>query len=120
MHPNPLSPPLVDRSTSWRQELARLVRLSVPLVGANLLQMAIAAVDVMFVAKLGPLDLAAATLGAFLFNLLSYALIGLTSAAAPLMAAELGQRAHAAREGITVSRATPPQFTLRRNGGYCP
>jgi len=94
----PLSPPLVARSTSWRQELARLVRLSVPLVGANLLQMAIAAVDVMFVAKLGPLDLAAATLGAFLFNLLSYALIGLTSAAAPLMAAELGQRAHAVRE----------------------
>ena len=60
--------------------------------------MGIAAVDVIFVAKLGPYDLAAATLGTFLFNLLSYALIGLTSAASPLMAAELGRRAHAVRE----------------------
>nr|WP_294814495.1 MATE family efflux transporter [uncultured Sphingomonas sp.] len=67
-------------------------------MGANLLQMAIAAVDVMFVAHLGPYDLAAATLGTFLFNLLSYGLIGLTSAASPLMAAELGRRAHAVRE----------------------
>jgi Na+-driven multidrug efflux pump len=60
--------------------------------------MAIAAVDVMFVAPLGPCDLAAATLGTFLFNLLSYGLIGLTSAASPLMAAELGRRAHSVRE----------------------
>ncbi len=98
MKPNPISPLVEDRSVSWRGEFAQLGRLSVPLVGANLLQMAIAAVDVMFVAKLGPYDLAAATLGAFLFNLLTYALIGLASAASPLMAAELGRRAHAVRE----------------------
>jgi len=79
-------------------ELRALVRLAAPLIGSNLLQMAIAAVDVIFVARLGAKDLAAATLGAFLFNLLCYALIGLTSAAAPLIAAELGRRAHAVRE----------------------
>lgn len=95
---SPVSPLVATRSLSWRGELAGLSRLAIPLVGANLLQMAIAAVDVMFVARLGPYDLAAATLGAFLFNLLCYALIGLTSAAAPLIAAELGQRAHAVRE----------------------
>lgn len=93
------APPLVvERPRSVRGEAAALLRLAGPLVGANLLQMAIAAVDVVFVARLGPLDLAAATFGAFLFNLLLYAVIGLTGAAAPLIAAELGRRAHAVRE----------------------
>ena len=81
-----------------RDELRALLRLAGPLVGANLLQMAVAAVDVIFVARLGTVDLAAATLGVFLFNLLMYAMIGLTSAAAPLIAAELGARRHAVRE----------------------
>jgi len=83
---------------SSRQELRALLALAGPLVGANLLQMAVAAVDVIFVARLGTVDLAAATLGVFMFNLLMFALIGLTSAAAPLIAAELGRRAHAVRE----------------------
>jgi putative MATE family efflux protein len=81
-----------------REELRALVRLAGPLVGANLLQMAVSAVDVIFVGRLGKVELAAATLGVFLFNLLMYAGIGLTSAAAPLIAAELGQRRHAVRE----------------------
>lgn len=87
-----------DRPLSDRVELGALTRLAVPLVAANLLQMAVAAVDVIFVARLGTVDLAAATLGVFAFNLLAYALIGLTSAAAPLIAAELGAHAHAVRE----------------------
>ena len=86
------------RPDNARDELRALVRLAGPLVGANLLQMAVAAVDVIFVARLGTVELAAATLGVFLFNLLMYAMIGLTSAAAPLIAAELGRRAHAVRE----------------------
>lgn len=81
-----------------RDELRALVLLAAPLVGANLLQMAVAAVDVVFVARLGTVEFAAATLGVFLFNLLMFALIGLTSAAAPIIAAELGARAHAVRE----------------------
>lgn len=92
------SPLVTAPAASARIELAALLRLSGPLVGANLLQMAIAAVDVMFVAGLGPRDLAAATFGTFMFNILSYALIGMTGAAAPLIAAELGRRAHAVRE----------------------
>lgn len=83
---------------SARGEAHALLFLAGPLVGANLLQMAIAAVDVVFVARLGAVELAAATLAAFMFNLLSYALIGLTGAAAPLIAAELGRKAHAVRE----------------------
>jgi MATE family multidrug resistance protein len=88
----------VSSPRSARAEASALLLLACPLVAANLLQMAIAAVDVVFVARLGAIDLAAATLAAFLFNLLSYALIGLTGAAAPLIAAELGRKAHAVRE----------------------
>ncbi|WP_287980031.1 MATE family efflux transporter [Sphingomonas sp.] len=93
-----LSPSLAaPPPSSVKDEGRALLSLAGPLVGANLLQMAIAAVDVIFVARLGAIDLAAATLAAFLFNLLSYALIGLTSAAAPLIAAERGRKAHAVR-----------------------
>ncbi|ONF95830.1 MATE family efflux transporter [Sphingomonas jeddahensis] len=93
------NPPLTGaRPANDRAELSALARLAGPLVGANLLQMAVSAVDVIFVARLGTVDLAAATLGVFMFNLSMYALIGLTSAAAPLIAAELGRRKHAVRE----------------------
>jgi putative MATE family efflux protein len=93
-----LAPLAGPAPASAREELGALLRLAGPLVGANLLQMAVSAVDVIFVARLGTRDLAAATLGVFLFNLLMYACIGLTSAAAPLIAAELGRRRHAVRE----------------------
>ncbi|QNE32110.1 MATE family efflux transporter [Sphingomonas sp. NBWT7] len=91
--------PLTEkRPATDRAELVALTRLAGPLVGANLLQMAVSAVDVIFVARLGTVDLAAATLGVFMFNLSMYALIGLTSAASPLIAAELGRRKHAVRD----------------------
>lgn len=79
-------------------ELRALVRLAAPLVAANLLQMAVYAVDVIFVARLGTIDFAAATLGVFLFSLSLWALVGFTSACAPLIAAELGRKRHAVRE----------------------
>lgn len=94
-----VTPPLAaPPPTSARMEAGALLRLAGPLVGANLLQMAIAAVDVIFAARLGPADLAAATLGSFFFNILAFAFVGLTGAAAPLIAAELGRRAHAVRQ----------------------
>ena len=79
-------------------ELRAMLRLAAPMVGANLLQMAVFAVDVVFVARLGPVALAAASLSVSLFGLLIWSLSGLVGAAAPLIAAELGQRAHAVRE----------------------
>ena len=93
-----LTPLVGPPPATWRDEFGALLRLAGPLVGANLLQMAVAAVDVIFVARLGTVELAAATLGVFIFNLLMYAMIGLTSAAAPLIAAELGRRRHAVRQ----------------------
>lgn len=96
--PLTLAPPPGAAPATDRAELRALVALAGPLVGANLLQMAVSSVDVVFVARLGPVEFAAATLGVFLFNLMTYALIGLTSAAAPIIAAELGRRRHAVRE----------------------
>lgn len=82
----------------WIDELRATLKLAAPLVGANLLQMAVFAVDVVFVARLGPEALAASSLSVALFGLLMWSLTGLVGAASPLIAAELGQRKHAVRE----------------------
>ena len=92
------APPLAEAPATAGQELRALVRLAGPLVAANLLQMAVFAVDVIFVARLGATEFAAATLGVFLFNLLAFALIGLGGAAEPIIAAALGRRVGAVRE----------------------
>lgn len=82
----------------WTEELRAMLRLAAPMVGANLLQMAVFAVDVVFVARLGPVALAASSLSVSLFGLLVWSLSGLVGAASPLIAAELGRRRHAVRE----------------------
>lgn len=82
----------------FRAELGATLRLAGPLALANLLQMAVYAIDVIFVARLGQEALAASSLSVALFGLLMWAFSGLTGAVAPLIAAELGRRAHAVRE----------------------
>ncbi|KQN00287.1 MATE family efflux transporter [Sphingomonas sp. Leaf25] len=81
-----------------RAELAATLRLAAPLVGANLLQMAVYAVDVVFVVRLGTVELAAATLGVYAYSVILFALSGLVGAVAPIIAAERGARSHAVRE----------------------
>ncbi len=81
----------------WRTELAATFRLSWPLALANLLQMLTYAVDVIFIARLGEEPLAASALAIALFGLVLWALSGLTGAVAPVIAAELGERAPALR-----------------------
>ena len=71
--------------------------LAVPMALANLMQMAVYAVDVIFVARLGQKALAASSLGMAIFALLVWSLFGLTGAVAPLVAAEMGARQHAMR-----------------------
>ena len=85
------APLTADRPQNFRAEFRATLALAVPLAAANLLQMMVHAIDVIFVARLGTVDLAAATLGVFMFNLTMYALIGLTSAAAPLLPAATRQ-----------------------------
>lgn len=81
-----------------RTEMRETLLLAVPLAAANLLQMLIYAIDVIFVARLGETALAAASLATTLFGLMMWCFSGLTGACAPLIAAELGRRAHAVRQ----------------------
>ena len=93
------SQPVVGHAPRGRAaELRALLALAGPLVGANLLQMAVYAVDVIFVARLSAVEFAAATLGVFLYTIIMWALLGLATACAPLIAAELGARRFAVRE----------------------
>ena len=88
----------VQAPSPARAELRATLALAMPLAGANLLQMAVYAVDVVFIARLGPEALAAASLSVALFGLLMWTMSGLVGAAAPIIAAELGARRHAVRE----------------------
>lgn len=82
----------------FRVELRETLRLAGPLALANLLQMAVFATDVMFVARLGQQALAASSLAVAIIAVLMMGLNGVTSACAPLIAAELGRNRHAVRE----------------------
>jgi MATE family multidrug resistance protein len=94
------APPMPAPSprTRFRAELAATLQLALPLALANILQMAVFAIDVVFVARLGQEALAASSLAVALFALLNFGFTGLTGAVAPLIAAELGRKAHAVRE----------------------
>ena len=91
-------PLTAERPADARGEWRALVGLAAPLVGANLLQMAVYAIDVVFVARLGTVEFAAATLGVFLYGITMWSLMSMATACAPLIAAELGRRRHAVRE----------------------
>ena len=82
----------------WRGEIAATLGLAWPLVVANLAQMLVYAVDVIFVARLGAETLAASSLAVSLFGLVAWSLSGMTGMVAALIAAELGRRKHAVRE----------------------
>jgi multidrug resistance protein, MATE family len=60
----------------WRGEFAATYRLAWPLALANVLQMLVHAIDVIFVARLGEQALAASSLAIALFGLLLWALRG--------------------------------------------
>ena len=81
----------------WRTEFAATLRLSWPLALANLLQMLTYAIDVIFIARLGTMPLAASALAVSVFGLVLWALSGLTGAVSAVIAAELGERAPALR-----------------------
>ena len=84
--------------TPIAREFAATLRLAVPLAAANLLQMAVYAIDVIFVARLGQQALAASSLAVSLFVLVVWGFTGLTGAVAPLIAADLGRRRNPVRE----------------------
>ncbi|MHA4838497.1 MATE family efflux transporter [Sphingopyxis sp. MSC1_008] len=92
------APLTAETPQSLRKEFRATLALAVPLAAANLLQMLVHAIDVIFVARLGDAALAASSLGVAIFGLLLWTGSGLVGASAPLIAAELGRRKHAVRE----------------------
>lgn len=82
----------------WRGEFAATLTLAWPLALANLAQMLVHAIDVIFVARLGDEPLAAASLGVALFGVVLWSLTGMAGMVAALIAAELGRKKHAVRE----------------------
>jgi MATE family multidrug resistance protein len=79
-------------------EVRATARLAGPLVLSNLAQTLIYATDVLMIGWLGPHSLAASALAVNLFSVLLFTGTGLVSAAAPLIASELGARRHSVRE----------------------
>ena len=97
-HPSPIPPVMRPDLTPWRTELRATLALAWPLALANMLQMLVYAIDVVFVARLGQQALAASSLSLALFALLAWSFSAMTAAVAPLIAAELGRGRHAVRE----------------------
>jgi MATE family multidrug resistance protein len=85
-------------ATPVREETSATLRLAIPLAAANMLQMMVYAIDLVFVGRLGQDALAASSLAVALFGLLAWSMSGLTGAVAPVISAELGQRRHALRQ----------------------
>lgn len=83
---------------SWRAEARATLLLAYPLILTNVAQALIHATDVVLLGRLGPHALAAGALGVNLVNTCLMFGVGLVSAAAPIMARELGRRRHSVRD----------------------
>ncbi|WP_121118711.1 MATE family efflux transporter [Croceibacterium ferulae] len=91
-------------SSALRTELGATMHLAGPLVVAGLLQMALGATDIAFIARLGPEPLAAASLAVALFSVTIWALSGLSGQVGALAAAAIGARGPAVREVRRITR----------------
>ncbi|HEX5185103.1 MAG TPA: MATE family efflux transporter [Allosphingosinicella sp.] len=96
----------VPESRLWRDELRATVALAWPLVLTNLTQSLIASTDVVLLGWAGAHTLASATIGINLYYAFLIFGIGLVTAAAPMMAKELGARRHSVRDVRRTVRQT--------------
>ncbi len=83
---------------AWREEFGATLSLAWPLILTNITMVLINATDVFLLARLGPDALAASALGSSILIASLLIGIGIVVAASPLMAEELGRKAHAVRE----------------------
>lgn len=89
---------LATAPRGWADEFRATWSLAVPLVLAQLTGIAIYSTDVLMLGWHGPESLAAAALAVNLFFMLNFTGMGLATAAAPLIAAALGERRHPVRD----------------------
>jgi MATE family multidrug resistance protein len=83
---------------AWGAEVRAMLALAWPLIVTNLSQTAMTTTDIVFIGRLGPHALAAAALGTNLYFACLIIGIGIVSAAAPLIASELGRFRHSVRD----------------------
>jgi MATE family multidrug resistance protein len=82
----------------WREEARATLALAWPLILTNIAQALIHATDVVLLGRAGARTLAAATLGVNIFLAFLIFGMGLVTAAAPMLANELGARPHSVRD----------------------
>jgi MATE family multidrug resistance protein len=90
--------PAPPASGPWRTEIRATLLLAYPLVLTNLTQALIHATDIVLLGWAGPNTLAAGALGVNLFTAFYIFGMGLVTAAAPMLARELGARRNSVRE----------------------
>lgn len=86
------------KNTEWGEELRATLALAWPLILTNITMVLINSTDVFLLARLGPGALAASALGSGIVIAMLLIGIGIVVAASPLMAAELGHKAHSVRD----------------------
>ncbi len=114
-----------QRNAAWFAELRATMALAWPLILANVTQQAIQATDVLLMGRLGATQLAAATLALNLTFTINVFLLGLVTAASPMMASALGRRFNAVRDVRRTFRAglwllvfaIPPYWLLLWHAG---
>lgn len=82
----------------WRDEIRATVALAWPLVLTNVAQALINATDAVLLGWSGAPTLAAAALGLNLYTIFAIFGMGVVMAASPMLARELGERAHSVRD----------------------
>ncbi|MFI5014353.1 MAG: MATE family efflux transporter [Hyphomicrobiales bacterium] len=85
-------------SASWTTELRATAALSGPLIATSIAQMAINAISMAMVGRLGAGELAATALANGIYTSFLVFSLGLVSAVAPMLANERGRHRHAVRE----------------------
>lgn len=90
----------------WAEEVRATMALAWPLILTNISMILINATDVFLLARLGPHALAASSVGSSLVIAMLLVGLGIVVAGAPLIAAELGRKAHSVRDVRRTFRQT--------------
>ncbi len=100
------NPAMLSSDQPWRDEFRAMLSLAWPLILTNITMVLINATDVFLLARLGPYALAASALGSGIVIAMMLIGIGIVVAGSPLMAAELGRKAHSVRDVRRTFRQT--------------
>ena len=98
--------PTLTITNPWRAEMVAMLTLAWPLILTNITMVLIHATDVFLLAKLGPGALGASAMGSGIVIAMLLFGIGLVTASSPMIASELGRKAHSVRDVRRTFRQT--------------